>query len=367
MYSLQYRSKTFDDIYGHKTNVKEFKKRSENINFPDVMIMSGLSGSGKTTSAFMIAKLLNCKTPIKQADGHNEPCNECASCKDINEEKFSRDVFFKNASEMGKEDVNKLNDLVNNFPMFDKNIIIILDEAQELSKSGKGATLKLLEKTRKNVYFILCTMDSNAFDIAVKRRGQTYLFKEVSSDDIAEYLAFIVKKEGLFDTLPDEFIFKGLFFIANNSYGSPGYAVSILERCIAGEIYSEEDITRELGLVSDSVSTNILEKMLRTDKSVFEDLKSTELKELYFKSAKILREAYIYGVHGYISDDWKLPSAKTLSKNTSQLEKLIEMFYAVKSEPYFNENSFYVELIKYYKENENKEVPVIRKRAVQNG
>jgi DNA polymerase III subunit gamma/tau len=352
MYSLVYRPKTFNDVFGHSSIVNEFKNRSkENNNFADVMILSGNSGSGKTTSAFIIAKLLNCKNPVKQEDGHFEPCNCCESCKDINEERFARDIYFKDASQMGKAEVIDLNNIANQYPMYDKNLIFIIDEAQNLGVQAKGATLKLLEKQRKNVYFILCTMSFDSFPndmkTAIKRRSQFYNFKEVPIKEIALYLRDVLKKENLYDKVPDSFI-KCLFFIAENSNGSPGLAVSYLERCIMGELYTEERILEELNLVTDSTSSNILLKLLRKDSSAFKDLRQIGLEEFYLKSCKILREAMIYSQSGWIDQDWKEDNAKRLSKDKNELMKLINVFYGVSYIPYFNENSFYVELIKYF-------------------
>jgi DNA polymerase-3 subunit gamma/tau len=353
MFSIQYRSKTFNEVFGHKIIIDEMKKRSKDKNFPEVIILEGNSGCGKTTVGFIIAKLLNCKNPIIQDDGHYEPCNECESCKDINFEKFNRDVSFFDASNMSKDDVLKLEENVSNFPFYDTNKIIILDEAQELSKQGKGATLKLLEKKRKNVHFILCTMDKEALSDAIKRRGQVYLFKPVDKMDIAEYLAFILKKENLFNTINEEFLTEGIFLIAESSNGSPGVAISLLERCIMSELYTKDKIIVELGLVSNDISTNLLEKILKKDTEVFEDLKKIDLKEFFMKSFKIMNDALIWKISGFTDQEWKEKGAKRLTQNVDNLKCLLEVFNKIKVDPYFKESSFWFELTKYFDNNES--------------
>jgi len=353
MFSIEYRSKTFNEIFGHKVIINEMKKRSKDKNFPEVMILEGNSGCGKTTVGFIVAKLLNCKNPVKQDDEHYEPCNECASCQDVNNEKFNRDISFFDASNMSKDDVLKLEEIVSNFPFYDTNKVIVIDEAQELSKSGKGATLKLLEKKRNNVHFILCTMDKEALSDAIKRRGQVYLFKPVDKMDIAEYLAFILKKENLFDTINEEFLTEGIFLIAEASNGSPGLAISLLERCIMSELYTKDKIIQELGLVSNDISTNLLEKILKKDIAVFEDLKKIDLKEFYMKSYKIMNDALIWKISGYTDAEWKEKGARRLTQDINNLKSLLETFSNIKTDPYFKESSFWYELTKYFDKNDN--------------
>ena len=348
-FSIKYKSEVFSDLIGHEKIKKEFIKKSKDNSFPNVLFFIGEPGSGKTSCAAIIAKQLNC---------HNkniENC-QCNSCKDIREEKFHRDVLLYNASTMSKDDVNSIEDTVSRNPSYDENIIIIIDESQELSRSGKGSLKKLLEKKRENVYFILNTSDKDAFTPELKRRGQVYLFKEVNSLEIAEYLLGIVKKEDIVDKVPEIFIKEGIFTLAENCGGSPGYALSLLERCISGEIYSENEIVKELNLISEKVSSNLLFDMLNHDTSVFESLKNIELKEFFLKSFKILQEAAIYNVSGFVDQEWKISNAKRLSSNDF-FNLLLEVFINTKNDVYFNERSFYTELIKYY----NRSIPEIKR------
>lgn len=362
MYSTKYRGNLLSDIVGHKKIMFEMKKRSKDLNFPEVMILEGESGSGKTTLAFIVSKLLNCKNPIDH-NGYKEPCNKCESCRDINNENFSRDVSFYDASSMSKEDVSNLNDIVDTYPLSDKNKILIIDEAQELSKSGKGATLKLLEKKRQNVYFILCTMDTESLPIAVKRRGQTYKFKKVDSFDISEFLIKILKLEELQNKVPSEFLTEGVFTISENSNGSPGIALNYLERCLIGEIYDSKSIINELGLLDESRITDYLYKILTYDNSIFYDLSSIDIKEFYFKSYKILQECYIYYAFNFVSEEWKLKNYKKYSKiPLTQLFKLIQYFSKVESNPYFNERSFIMTILRFFKLN-TPSIPIIEKRV----
>jgi DNA polymerase III subunit gamma/tau len=345
-YSLQYKAKIFDEMIGQKLIINEFKRRSINKDFSPVMFMEGGSGLGKTTLAFIIAKILNCKNPIKR-DGYLDPCNKCQPCEDVNAEKFYRDSLFFDGSNMSKEDVLKIEKLASSSPMYDQNIIITIDEAQELSKSGKGAALKLLEKPRKNVYFILCTMDQNAFSTAIKRRGQYYKFKEVSIDEIADFLINIIKKEKLFESIDQEFIEKGIFTIAENCLGSPGLALSYLERCIYANLYKEEDIIKELGLISDSLTSNLLQRILDYDKDIFKEFSNIDLKEFFYKSFKILTDFKVFAISDWVDQEWKIKFYNVLKKYDN-IDKLIAYFQSMKTDPYFNENSFYLSIINFF-------------------
>ena len=140
----------WDDIVGQKGIVKEMKKRSKTMEFPEVMLFEGASGTGKSTMAFLIAALLSDKNPIVNKDGTKDPNPESPSSKAILEMRFNRDVIYKDASNMSKDDVLALQREVANAPMFDSVKVVIIDESQELSKAGRGATLALLEKKRKN-------------------------------------------------------------------------------------------------------------------------------------------------------------------------------------------------------------------------
>lgn len=349
MFSINYKAKNFSEIVGHNKIISEFKRRSTDLSFPEVMFFMGEPGSGKTAVASIIAKLINCKSPVKNKEGYFDPCDTCPSCLAINSETFGRDTYLFNASQMGKEEVLKLEDLVSYFPSWDKNIVILIDEAHELrSVSAKGATKKLLEKKRQNVFFILCTSDKDAFTPEIKRRGQVYLFNQIDSTSIADYLVTIIQKEGLFETIPEEFLTKGVFTIAEGSGGSPGYAISLLERCLSGQIYTETEIVKELGLISEQKAVNILADLLQKKPSVFEELKSLDLKDFYFKSNKILTELYIYKTFGFIDQEWKLKNISTLN---GDVWELIKAFNSIQTDPFFKETSFYFEILNYFKPN----------------
>lgn len=342
MYTLDYRPFAFDVMIGQKAIISEMKKRSLTKEFPHVMIFEGVSGVGKTTLALIIAALLNDNNPLKK-DNFLNPNPDSLSSKAIINERFNRDILLYDASTMGKDDVIALEAVVSSAPMFDENRIIIIDEAQELSKAGKGVTLKLLEKKRKNSYIILCTMNINSFDKAVKSRGQVYKFRSPSTSDIAEYLFTLITVLKL--EVPEEFITKGIFTLAENCEGSVRLAVQNLERCVIAELFTEKDISDELGFISNEQLSNILLKILRKDSSVISEILDFSSSEFFYKASKTLVDSSIYLSTGYISQEWKTILAKKIAKYSYR--ELTEIFINVSKERYFREDIFLFELSKF--------------------
>jgi DNA polymerase III gamma/tau subunit len=224
--------------------------------------------------------------------------------------------------------------------MFDKHKVIIIDEAQELSKAGKGVTLELLEKKRKGTYIILCTMAIETFDKAVQSRGHVYTFRSPSSSDIAEYLFRLTE----FLNLPDvpeieEFLSKGIFLIAENCEGSVRMAVQNLERCVFGEFWKEEQIEKEFSFLSNEKLSDLVLKILRKDVSCVKSIKDFGTKDFYYKALKTLNDAYLYSITGYIDQPWKERFAKSLK--SYDLEKVISTLLEVDKGVYFREDLFF--------------------------
>jgi len=363
MYSLIYRPHIFENMKGQKGIIGEFKNRSKKLNFPESMLFEGESGSGKTTAALIIAALINCSNPIKLDNGEHQPCGECASCKDIRSEKFYRDVTFFDASNMGKADVVSIEKIVNVSPMYDKNKIIIIDEAQELSKASKGATLRLLEKKRKNVHFILCTMDIKSIHKAVRTRCEEYKFRKIDSTSISEYLFKVLEVEDPDEETPEAFVTEGLTIIADNSDGSVRKALQHLERCIIGKFYTKEDIVREFGFVSEEAMFNMIFKMLKKDATVLNEMQKIDLKEFFYKSRKILTDGQIYKLTQIAESDWKAKNAKAIAKYDTVID-ILAAYSKISPMPYFIDSVFLYSIIDYMNipkiENSPKRVRKIR-------
>lgn len=339
----------FTDIIGQIRLINEMKNRSKDIDFSHTMILEGNSGSGKSTLASIVASLLNCHNPVKNEEGYYEPCGNCPSCQDIHGERFQRDVHFHDASTMGKEDVVDLEYKASSIPFHDKNNIIIIDEAQELSKKSFGVTLKLLEKKRPNTYFILCTMDTNAISKPIKDRGQTYKFWPVNSQTMAEYLFKITEELDTDKKIPDSFFQDGIFLISEYANGSVRAAIQNLERCLYGELYDKEIIEQELGLLSPDTLANLIMKLLTQDISFFSQLKNQEtIIDFYNKSWAALLEAKLVtkgALDGVTIQPWKKKYHQQYMRYESIVDKILTLYQNVFEMSTYLKNDYFLSKI----------------------
>lgn len=344
MLTVDQRPFKFSEMIGQKGIISEMKKRSKTMNFPEVMIFEGQSGTGKTTLAYIIASLINDPNPIINEDGSKDPNPESLSSKAVRSERFNRDIKLYDASSMGKDDVLSLGQSIQNAPLYDKNKVIIIDEAQELSKAGKGVTLELLEKKRKGCYIILCTMNLDSFDKAVKSRGQVYTFRSPPPTQIAELLLDYTEKLKLPDDLV-EFYEKGIFIIAENCEGSVRNALQNFERCVEGEFFTVKEIESEFSFISTDRMADLLLKIVKKDCSVIKDLKEFGTKDFFYKSMKALNNAFLYKTTGYIDASWKKAMAEQLG--SYDLESLLNYYFKVNELNYFQEDVYLFYLGKY--------------------
>jgi DNA polymerase III gamma/tau subunit len=320
MLALNQRPFSWADICGQRPIIQEMKRRSLNRDFPSVLIFGGDSGTGKTTVALIIAALLNDARPIR-GEGCLNPNPESPESKAILNETFNMSCGMYDASRMAKEDVMRLEETASSCSMFGGRRVLIIDEAQELSKTSKGVTLKLLEKKRRDAYIILCTMNPDAFDKSVRSRGLYYQFKSPSCFDIAEYLFKLASRFG--KSVPDSFIQEGLIAIAENCEGSVRMAVQNLERCLAGELYTAEEIQEAFGFLGNAKLFGLISKFLNRDIDVFKDIRTMDLKDFFYTSYKFVSDCLIYTRTKTADAPWK---AEQYDKFANQQTGVAELF-----------------------------------------
>jgi DNA polymerase III gamma/tau subunit len=323
MLTLTQRPFNFESICGQKNIIQEMKKRSLTKDFPSVLIFGGESGVGKTTVALIIAALLNDERPLRGEDCLN-PNPESPESRAILNETFNMSCSMYDASRMAKEDVMRLEETVSSASMFGGKRILIVDECQELSKASKGITLKLLEKKRQDAYIILCTMNPDALDKAVRSRGLYYQFRSPSCFDIAEYLFKLTDSFG--SDAPDSFIQEGLITIAENCEGSVRMAVQNLERCLAGGFYTVEEIQNAFGFMSNTRLFTIISKILNQDVEVFKDIKTMDLKDFFYSSYKFISDCLIYLRTKTVDATWKAEQYSLLENQQGGISELFNLY-----------------------------------------
>jgi DNA polymerase-3 subunit gamma/tau len=247
----KYRPQRFDEVIGQDHVIGTLTREVTDEKVAHAYLFAGPRGTGKTTTARLLAKSLNCTNRTTGA----EPCNECASCAGITEG-TSLDVIELDAASHNKvEDVREIRVNVGTVAAAEgARRIYILDEAHMLSRAAGNALLKTLEEPPEHVVFVLATTEPYKLLDTIRSRSQRFDFHPVSSETLIGYLAEISKREGF---TADH---AGLSMIATHARGSVRDSMSLLEQVAAlgdGTV-SSEGVTRALGLADDEAFTGLV-------------------------------------------------------------------------------------------------------------
>ena len=234
------RPERFNEIIGQKHIVRILQHQLETDNVSQAYLFTGTRGTGKTTTARILAKALNCTG--NPADGQL-PCGECESCKAIKEGRFLDVIEMDAASNNGVDDMRDLIDRVNYPPMVGRYKVYIIDEVHMLSTSAENAFLKTLEEPPEHVIFILATTNPEKVRETIRSRCMRLDFRRVSEDDLIEGMARICQRKQVNITRD------ALALVAQKADGSVRDGLSILEQCISGgdELVDLETVEDYLG------------------------------------------------------------------------------------------------------------------------
>lgn len=232
----KFRPLKFSEVVGQEHIEKTLKKQILNNRIGHAYLFTGGRGSGKTSTAKILARAVNCLNPI---DG--EPCNECEICKSALSGALVDITEMDAASNNGVDNIRDIKEEVEFIPTSAKYRVYIIDEVHMLSTGAFNALLKTLEEPPKHVIFILATTEPQKLPTTIISRCQRFDFKRISSKDIISRLKYICESSNI---KVEE---NALRIIANLSDGAMRDAISILERCIAdGEDVITEEKIREL-------------------------------------------------------------------------------------------------------------------------
>ena len=247
----KYRPKDFSEIAGESDIVKTLKNSLDNDRISHAYLFSGPRGVGKTTSARLIAKGVNClKNGISSS-----PCNECENCREIDNGSFIDLIEIDAASNRGIDEIRELKDKINYQPSKGRKKIYIIDEVHMLTKEAFNALLKTLEEPPEHVIFILATTEPDKILPTIISRCQRYDFKSLTYTEVKDKLSEICRGENV------EIDEGSLGLIYESSGGSMRDAISILERVIItylGEKIDEDKCSKVIGITSKTLLKEFL-------------------------------------------------------------------------------------------------------------
>lgn len=249
----KFRPQTFEYVVGQEHIVKTLKNQIKSARVSHAYLFCGTRGTGKTSTAKIFAKAINCLNP---SDG--EPCNKCELCLAANEGRSVNVIEIDAASNNGVDNIREIREEVKYPPAEGKYKVYIIDEVHMLSPGAYNALLKTLEEPPEHVVFILATTDPQKIPATILSRCQRFDFRRISASEIAKTLQSYAREEGI-DAAED-----ALHLIARLADGSMRDALSILDQCMA--FYYNEELTKDkaleiVGSVDDSVFFELTDKI----------------------------------------------------------------------------------------------------------
>ena len=239
----KYRPSRFDELIGQESLVQTLSNALEMGRLAHAFVLTGLRGIGKTTTARIIARGLNCTGPDGKGEPTLSPCGECSSCTGIAEGRHVDVIEMDAASNTGVDDVREIIDGVGYRPLSARYKIYIIDEVHMLSKSAFNALLKTLEEPPEAVKFIFATTEIRKVPVTVLSRCQRFDLRRVPVDMMVRHLDGICQKEKISAEEP------ALARIARAAEGSVRDALSMLDQAAAltADKVTDESVASILG------------------------------------------------------------------------------------------------------------------------
>ena len=315
----KFRPTKFSEIVGQEHIKKTLKNQLISDRVGHAYLFNGGRGTGKTTTAKILARAVNCLNP---KDG--EPCNECEICKGSLDGSLTDIIEMDAASNNGVEDVRSIREAVNFLPTKAKYRVYIIDEVHMLSTGAFNALLKTLEEPPEHVKFILATTEPQKLPATILSRCQRFDFKRISNEDIVKDLEYVCKESDIKITP------KALELIAVLAEGGMRDALSILERCSQeGTDEIDEDKIKDLiGIPKTVFINNIVDAVVNEDvegtlnnlQEVIDDGK--DINNLVLEIIKYIKDVLLYKSTGKreLYNDEEIEKIKIISDKTSKLD-----------------------------------------------
>ena len=257
MYQALYRKwrpKVFDDVIGQEHITETLKTQVRTGHLSHAYIFIGTRGTGKTTCARILAKAVNCENPV-----NGNPCNQCRSCRGIEDGSILDIVELDVASNTGVDNVRDLREEAVFSPAVAKKRVYIIDEVHMLSLAAFNALLKIIEEPPEHLMFILATTELQKVPATILSRCQRHSFRRIPTERLSAYLREIAGREAL------ELDEAASLQIARLAEGGVRDALSILDQCSAQKHITAETVFETMGLAGNLNLVQLLKAVLRHD------------------------------------------------------------------------------------------------------
>lgn len=287
----EFRPKTFGEMVGQEHITKTLRNQIISNRVGHAYLLNGGRGTGKTSSAKILARAINCLNPKE-----GEPCNECEICKGILSGSITDVVEMDAASNNSVEDIRSIREEVNFLPTIAKYRVYIIDEVHMLSTGAFNALLKTLEEPPEHVKFILATTEPQKLPATILSRCQRFDFKRISNENIIKRLKIVCNEAKI------QITEEALNTIAVLSEGAMRDALSILERCVQDGVDNiDDDYIKELvGIpklayikqIIEGILTYNIDQVLESSSKVLEEGK--DITNFVWELIKFAKDLLIY-------------------------------------------------------------------------
>ena len=250
------RPQIFEDVIGQRPITQTLQNAISQNRVAHAFLFTGPRGVGKTSTARILSKALNC-----EKGPQNNPCNECPTCKEVTDGNSIDVIEIDGASNGRVDEVRELRENARYTPAKSRYKIFIIDEVHMVTTQAFNALLKILEEPPVHIVFILATTEPHKIPATILSRCQRYDFKRIPLVEIIQHLRQIVDDEKI------EISQRGLSLIARESEGSMRDAQSLLDRLISygGDKIRDEEITGVLGLIDQKMLSDTIEAIAGRD------------------------------------------------------------------------------------------------------
>ncbi|GGG42933.1 hypothetical protein GCM10010964_32990 [Caldovatus sediminis] len=259
----KYRPTTFAELIGQEALVRTLRNAFAQNRVPHAFLLTGVRGVGKTTTARIVARALNCVGPDGKGGPTVDPCGTCPECRAILADRHPDVVELDAASNNSVDDVRELRETLRYRPVQGRFKVLILDEVHMLSGAAFNALLKTLEEPPPQVKFMLATTELRKVPLTIRSRCQTHYLRRVPQEDLRAHFARVLEREGV-AAEPE-----ALAMIARAADGSVRDGLSLLDQAIAlagaGGAVGAEAVRDMLGLADRGLVLDLFEALMGGD------------------------------------------------------------------------------------------------------